>query len=154
MLEVGDRGEGKNARPWMSNRMEAEASEGSVSENMEADETRRKAVREGSEIGFMLPDSGRKSRPDSGNIKPIFSLSRLGRSIHAAPESGRDWRPDSGRKIAPEFRAEINRFDIGRWNPGAVKNGACATFCVGWRVRRNRYLYNEVKATGDVLFRE
>ena len=73
MLEVGDRGEGKNARPWMSNRMEAEASEGSVSENMGVDETRRTAVREGSEIGFMLPESGRDLRPESGReIVPGF----------------------------------------------------------------------------------
>ena len=66
IFEVGDRGEGKNARPWISNRMEAEASEGSVSKDMEADETRRKAVRGGSKIRFMLPESGRDLRPESG----------------------------------------------------------------------------------------
>ena len=99
--------------------MEAEASEGSVSKDMEADETRRKAVREGSEIGFMLP------------------------------ESGRDLRPDSGREIAPEFRAEIKRLDIGRWNPGAIKRGVPSTFSGGWSVRRSRFLYYEYKRQDD-----
>ena len=43
MPEVGDGDEGKTICPWISNRMGAEASEGSISEDMEADETRRKA---------------------------------------------------------------------------------------------------------------
>ena len=98
------------------------------------------------------PESRRKSRPDSGNINPIFSRSRLGRSIHAAPDSGRHLRPDYGREIAPDFRAEIKRFDIGHWNPGAIKRGVPSTFSGGWSVRRSRFLHYEYKRQVDWRF--
>ena len=103
IFKVGDRGEGKNARPWISNRMEAEASEGSVSKDMEADETRRKAVRGGSKIRFMLPESGRDFRPESGaRVRGRINRLLLGAGIRPRIEAG----------IRPRFEAGFRRLKI------------------------------------------